>query len=280
MGQNYGFLTLTKLTKSMLRILVVLVLASSAGYLAKAQKMLFVGMYDVKGSNKIYWCLDGSFEQQTIETLGEYEVLRKQFYLKYKGLSPSTKLVKSDESIIIYEYDTYWPGFKCTKRVVSFVVGKSRLDARFKMDNLEKKKDWVSQPSEIFTWSGESQYETIIEDYNGVRVKFILGKAAGGKEVIALQFKNTHREKAAVIVYKPSDSDQVETVVLQPGGTLTRSARTGTGIDMQVNYTDKTKTSPEAIQKLRDFIGNTLMIKDGKFQKSEKKITTCMCVRG
>lgn len=263
----------------MLRALFVLLVLTNFGHhLAVAQDMLFIGIYDVKGSNKIYWCLDGNYEQQTIQTLSEYEKLRKEFYVKYKGFSPFTKLVKSDESIILYEYNSYWPGFECTKRVVSFVVGKSRVDARFQLDNLGKRQGATSPPSEIFIWSGESQYETIIENYNGVLAKFIRGKTSGGKEVIALQFKNTHPEKAAVIVYKPADSDKVETVVLQPGGTMNRSARTG--IDIQVNYTNKTETSPEVIEKLRDYIGNSLIIKDGRFQKSEKKITPCMCIRG
>lgn len=100
--------------------------------------MLFIGIHDNREANKNYWCFDNVFEQKEIKTQEEYSFLKNEFIEKYQGLNPTTKLIKSNESCVIYEFEKKVDGFNCKKKVVWWTVGRSLLDVQFQFENLSK----------------------------------------------------------------------------------------------------------------------------------------------
>lgn len=122
----------------------------------------------------------------------------------------------------------------------------------------------------IYSWRGEKQLETIIENYDSVNVKFITGNTSLGKIPVVMQAKNTSIKKVAILIIKPIGSEKTVISTIDPGGTISKTIPAmNSGIDVQVKYIDnKEDAKIDVIKYLKDFVGNRLILKNGKFEKT------------
>lgn len=85
-----------------------------------------------------------------------------------------------------------------------------------------------------------------------------------------MQAKNTSIKKVAILIIKPIGSEKTVISTIDPGGTISKTIPAmNSGIDVQVKYIDnKEDAKIDVIKYLKDFVGNRLILKNGKFEKT------------
>ena len=270
-------------------LLITLTLSYINIFAQESKPCLFIGRYD---KDKTY-CSDKGWVHEEVKDKQEYELKRTEFREKHKadvGMTYPTDFFSEKECVIVYEYQRRNGSFNCDQTFVNLIRGNSVESCK---DQLAKQiikngKDYyLSQPNIIYTWQGkgETQKQSIIEDFDGVTGKFsLLTNQKGDKKVLA-QFSNTTSDKRAILYIKTAEGKILDNEYILPGGTLTKTYDSKS-LEINLIYDGSIESKkPSLVDDVKEIIRKTIIIENGNLKvgtrdKKFMKISTSAGPRG
>jgi hypothetical protein len=184
---------------------------------------------------------------------------------------------------LVYEYlsqSAMYPG--CQFKKFAVIDGEDEHDARRRLDLrvAEFRTAYLSAPAIRQVWTG-GQLTRIRRDYDGVVIDFRSRKDSDDTATVHAQVRNTHNDKAALVVFEINGTFQDRGIVVDPGGTA--NVPLGRGVRSfaaAVHFAAPAAAKPPgwldiAKQKLREKV----TIRRGQMQDAETD-QPCMCIRG
>ena len=136
-------------------ILVIIISFISFDAFSQIEKpCLFIGQYDIQ---KKGICSDRVWVHEGVNDAKDYELRRKQFLLEHKTENAITRIVNSNQGVVIYEFQKKVSGWVCTPTVQNIVISKTIEKSKKEFDTYltNNPKDFNTQPKIIFTWQGK-----------------------------------------------------------------------------------------------------------------------------
>ncbi len=189
---------------------------------------LLIATYELKASHKNGMCRDYTMIHEKLNDKSEFEKRRKELMLKHPNSFMTVKLIQPNQAVIVYEFQKEEKVWNCVKKVLTIKVGKDLEYCKNSMDASVKSnpKLYYTKPNSIFERniiSGNKNYE-VLENWDGIEVKYIFAKPGTPDEFAAIQIKNPFKDKAAIIgAFKKSGMNQinlgkpVKEITLEPG---------------------------------------------------------------
>jgi hypothetical protein len=201
------------------------------GYKAISQtsnEHLLVATYEVKSSGKSSMCWDYALIQEKVTDRISFEKRRKEILQQYPGLQTVVRLIKPNEAVIAYEYEKSEPSWNCIKKIITVKTGKDLEYCKSVMekDMVTRPKQFNSSPKAIFerTAINDNGYYVVIQNWDGIEVKYRFAKSGSPGEFAVIQIKNPLTDKAATIAaFRKSGINQVNLgkpiykITLEPG---------------------------------------------------------------
>lgn len=268
-------------------ILFITLTLSYINILAQESKpCLFIGRYD-KVKKGI--CSDRTWVHEEIKDMQEFELRKKQFREEHKTDNPATEFVSSKQCVIVYEFQKKISGWDCNPSVHSLRIGTSIESCEKELAAYVVKypNEFKTQPNIIFTWQGkgETQKQTITEDFDGVTGKFRLLTNQKGDKIVLAQFSNTTSDKRAILYIKTAEGKILDNEYILPGGTLTKKYDSNS-LEINIIYDGYIESKkPSLVDDVKEIIRKTIIIENGNLKvgtrdKKFMKITTSGDLRG
>jgi hypothetical protein len=267
----------------LLALISFLALQSLAQELEK--NCLLVAIYEVEKEGKTGVCREYEYVTENVIDEDQFNLLSKDYQLKYGQFNLNLKFVSPTESCIIYQYTKDVSGWGCTKTVYATAIAASieKCNELINKRYTENIASYKTAPSEVFSWTGNGV--EVPDPSKGVvnNLTSVLryGKSHTGQEFIVASFTNTTTDMVALVGI--TDEKGVTTLIEVPPGTLTQR------FDMKSMQIDvKYKHFEEPTLPIGDYLFNE--VKKGIIQfsiengiiikKTWSEKMTCFCVRG
>ena len=123
---------------------------------AQEEKLcLFIGIYNISKNGD---CVNRAIEKETVQDYNQYLQKKAQFKSDHKNQNENARIIKSNESVIVYEYNKK-VGKTCQSKLIGIIVRKTIEDCEKSLAGLIVKnpKEYASQPVIIYTWQGKGK---------------------------------------------------------------------------------------------------------------------------
>jgi hypothetical protein len=252
---------------------IVSILFYSTIFAQQTNTCLFIGTFE---KNKRGICGDYELVHKEIKDNADYNIKRIQFLEEHKGLSPNTRFIDKNESVICYQYEKKISGWNCNSNVISNKTGKSIEDCNKQLakQQAENPKDFTTQPKIIFTWQGKgNDLNTYSEDFGGLNGKFTSGSTAT-QTIIVAQFTNKTKDKLARVSLKTANGTQTVEFIY-PGESFSKKYETE-NLDIKVIYLDSKKPKPtdDVINKIKNFVRKGIINENGQLKSMPSSTIT------
>lgn len=213
----------------MKKLLIIIILLISKFNLVFSQTgYLLIATYELKSSHKNGMCRDYTMIHEKLKDKSDYEKRRKELMLKHPHSFMTVKLIEPNQTVIVYEFEKEEKVWNCVKKVYTIKVGKDLEYCKNSMDASVKSnpKLYYTKPNSIFerTAISENKKYEVLENWDGIEVKYIFVKSGTPNEFAAIQIKNPFKDKAAIIgAFRKSGMNQInlgkpiEEITLEPG---------------------------------------------------------------
>ena len=252
-------------------LLIALTLMCLNIFAQEVKPCLFIGRYDKIKRGII--CSDRAYVQKGVNDIVEYEQIKKQFREEHKMDNPSTDFVSSKQCVIVYEFQQKISGWDCNPLAYNLKTGLTIESCEKELVAYVAKypKEFKTQPKIIFTWQGkgETQKQTITEDFGGVAGKFYLVDKPNEGALVVAQLSNKTTDKLATILLQTADGKMI-VEYLNPGETLTKKYDTKK-LEIQVIYQDSKTPKPElnVIKFVKDQARKQVTNENGKLKSTK-----------
>jgi hypothetical protein len=239
----------------------------------EAKPCLFIGTFE---KNKRGICGDYELVHEEVADYAEFVIKRIAFQKEHSTLSPNTKFIHANESVIAYQYEKKISGWGCNSTVISTKTGKSIEECNKQLtDHLAKNpKDFTTPPKTIFSWQGKNNVTAVYtKDFGGLTGKFTATNT-GSKSFVVAQLSNNTAEMIAYVLLK-TDSGAETVEYINPGATLTKKYYTK-NLELKVVYLDRKKPKPtvDFIKAMKNQVRETLINENGKIRPMPTPTTT------